>query len=300
MHKVVETVIGTGNKYSDVSFLWAANPQISPGADQEELLQQIGPILGMACRETVAVSEGETVLTQVFLKALLASNPRPLAGDAIRLIIELSRDVQDPAERRLFVKALTHEISRDREDVLSQWQRGEAGQLAGFDPEVLRNHILAAFKSPQIIVERSPPTAETVMSLVSKGSGVAIGAYLGFHTFENAPLLLYATVPGGMLLCGTAAGVAEALQLGLRERLYRWLAGSSRLCLQLAYRNFRVSAAASRGRARRAACEGSPKMTRCGVHVPSMPKVTRNPSVLNSRYGRGTEACLVAVAWARC
>jgi hypothetical protein len=64
--------------------------------------------------------------------------------------------------------------------------------------------------------------------LLSKGSGVALGAYLGFHAAADAPLFLYAAVPGGMLVCCTVAGVAEALQLGLRERILSWLAGSTR------------------------------------------------------------------------
>jgi hypothetical protein len=226
MRKIIETAIGVGNKYNDISFLWAANPSVGPNTDQTELLREIGPLLGMTCKEMVPVSDGEAALREAFIKALLASKPRPLAGDAIRFIIEFSRDIQDPAERRSFVKDFTRQVSRDREDILSQWQRGEEGQIAGFDPDLVRKHILSAFESPQVIIEHSPPTAETIMALLSKGSGVAIGAYLGFHSIESAPLLLYATVPGGMLLCGTAAGIAEALQLGLRERLYRWLAGN--------------------------------------------------------------------------
>jgi hypothetical protein len=66
------------------------------------------------------------------------------------------------------------------------------------------------------------------MSLLSKGSGVAIGAYVGFQAAANlTPLYLYATIPGGIFICCTVAGIAEALQFGLRERLFRWLNPSS-------------------------------------------------------------------------
>ena len=41
-------------------------------------------------------------------------------------------------------------------------------------------------------------------------------------------MLLFASVPGGMLVCGTAAGIADALQKGLCQRVLAWVLGASK------------------------------------------------------------------------
>ncbi len=227
MQKMITTAIGDGNKFHDVCFLWAPRqPDHLPNIT-EQTIRQMGSALGFTHEAYVDVSAGEPVLRQAFVDTLSARPPRPDASDVIRLIIELSKTVAEFSARRRFVTEFTRWATEGRLGALTEWQRQEDTDLQRFDVGALRQHVLSAFDQPAVIVERSPPTAETVMALLSKGSGVAIDAYLGFQAVGDSPLFLYAAVPGGMLLCCTAAGIAEALQLGLRERLYLWLTGST-------------------------------------------------------------------------
>lgn len=72
--------------------------------------------------------------------------------------------------------------------------------------------------------ENSPLSGETLIKLVTKATGAGIGAFAGFVAFGTSPFLLI-MVPAGMVLCGAAKGIAEALESGLRERLTDWLKG---------------------------------------------------------------------------
>ncbi len=75
-----------------------------------------------------------------------------------------------------------------------------------------------------VIFEQSPISLESVGNLVRNASGIGIGAYIGLIVGENSPMLLV-TVPAGMLICGSAAGVARALEEGLKIRILRLLRG---------------------------------------------------------------------------
>jgi hypothetical protein len=67
-------------------------------------------------------------------------------------------------------------------------------------------------------IEQSPLNAEALVTLVTKASGAGLGAFAGFVAFGASPLLLI-TVPAGMIVCGAAKGIADALENGLRDRL---------------------------------------------------------------------------------
>ncbi len=67
-------------------------------------------------------------------------------------------------------------------------------------------------------IEQSPLSAEALATLVTKASGPALGAFVGFVAFGATPMLLVG-VPAGMIICGAARGIADALESGLRERL---------------------------------------------------------------------------------
>lgn len=73
---------------------------------------------------------------------------------------------------------------------------------------------------PMVPFEASPLGAESLLAVIGKGSGPAIGAAVAVAAFGATPLLLVA-VPAGMIVGGAALGVGEALQLGLRNRLLR-------------------------------------------------------------------------------
>jgi hypothetical protein len=228
MQKMIDTVIGDGNRFHDVSFLWLSKQDDQLLNISEQTMRRMGSSLGFTHEAFVDVSVGEQQLRHIFADTLTARPPKPTTADRIGLIVELAKTLDEFSARRRFVVEFTRWASEGRLGELTEWQQREDSDLKRFDVQSLRRHIDAAFDEPTIIVERSPPSAETVMSLLSKGSGVAIGAYLGFLTAGDSPLYLYAAVPGGMILCCTAAGIAEALQLGLRERIFQWLTRSTR------------------------------------------------------------------------
>jgi len=70
--------------------------------------------------------------------------------------------------------------------------------------------------------EQSPLSLESLGKLVVSASGAGIGAYAGFVLAGPTPLLLI-TIPAGMIICGAAKGIADALEQGLRDRLVRFL-----------------------------------------------------------------------------
>lgn len=73
--------------------------------------------------------------------------------------------------------------------------------------------------------EQSPIALDSLSQLLTTATGAGIGAYAGFVLAGPTPLLLIA-IPAGMILCGAAKGVADALEKGLRERLLRFLKGA--------------------------------------------------------------------------
>lgn len=70
--------------------------------------------------------------------------------------------------------------------------------------------------------EMSPISLESIGKLVVSATGAGIGAYAGFVLAGSSPLLLV-TIPAGMIICGAAKGIADALEQGLREKLLRFL-----------------------------------------------------------------------------
>ncbi len=73
-----------------------------------------------------------------------------------------------------------------------------------------------------VIIENSPLSMESLANLVNSATGVGLGAYIGFIIGGNTTLLLL-TVPAGMVICGSAAGLSRALEKGLEKRLMKLL-----------------------------------------------------------------------------
>jgi len=70
--------------------------------------------------------------------------------------------------------------------------------------------------------EQSPLNFESLASIFAQakygGVGVGFGGLAAFVSFEHSPLVIVA-VPTGMILTGSAWGVAMALQAGLEQRI---------------------------------------------------------------------------------
>ena len=100
--------------------------------------------------------------------------------------------------------------------------------LASFRGDSASESIIRyAYTIPVVVVEQSPPSLESLAEILSKKGVVVLGAYVGLaigRQFAD-PLMLLLTIPGSMMLFGATAGVAAALEDGLRTRLTRVIAG---------------------------------------------------------------------------
>jgi hypothetical protein len=118
-----------------------------------------------------------------------------------------------------------------------------------FNEEVLRSYLDAflmdaeefafsrserSLKNPNVVdyvltepfvIERSPPVHLNLKSAITATNlPVWIGTYMGWSVVPEHSVLLFITVPGGIIIVSSAAGLASALSAGLSssvKRLFR-------------------------------------------------------------------------------
>lgn len=98
--------------------------------------------------------------------------------------------------------------------------RRNSDAFAHDHPELLAFAEHVTFRSV-IPFEHSPLGPDALGSILASGSGIGIGAGVGFMVAGGPTPLLLITVPAGMIICGSAKGVAEGLSEGLRYRIRR-------------------------------------------------------------------------------
>jgi hypothetical protein len=69
--------------------------------------------------------------------------------------------------------------------------------------------------------ESSPLSPDSLGKILTAGSGAGIGAGVALMVAGGPTPLLFVTVPAGMIVCGAAMGVSEALQKGLRYKILK-------------------------------------------------------------------------------
>ena len=77
----------------------------------------------------------------------------------------------------------------------------------------------------QFVIERSPPELLGLTKAITKTNfPVFIGTYMGWHVVPDHSILLFVSVPGGIIVVSSAVGLAHALASGLStsvKRLFR-------------------------------------------------------------------------------
>jgi hypothetical protein len=77
-----------------------------------------------------------------------------------------------------------------------------------------------------IVIERSPPFHITLKDLLtSTNLPVWIETYMGWSVAPEHSVLLFITVPGGIIVVSSAAGLATALAAGLSKSVKRLFGG---------------------------------------------------------------------------
>jgi hypothetical protein len=76
--------------------------------------------------------------------------------------------------------------------------------------------------SQPFVVERSPPIHLTLRGLITATNlPIWIGTYMGWSVVPDHSVLLFITVPGGIIIVSSAAGLANALGAGLSKSVKR-------------------------------------------------------------------------------
>jgi hypothetical protein len=89
---------------------------------------------------------------------------------------------------------------------------GRRERREGVGPSAFAQYLAYA---PVVPFESSPLSPKSLSDLATAGGGIggALGAYL-----TGDPLLLV-TIPAGIIVCGAARGVSQALEIGLRSKI---------------------------------------------------------------------------------
>ena len=73
-----------------------------------------------------------------------------------------------------------------------------------------------------IVIERSPPFHVNLKGIITTTNlPVWIGTYMGWSVVPDHSILLFITVPGGIIIVSSAAGLANALSSGLSTSVKR-------------------------------------------------------------------------------
>jgi hypothetical protein len=151
----------------------------------------------------------ETVLQELRIKKHASTSPSTIARD---LAVILSPRLSDQNAFQILRETVVAPITQQKPS--PEFQPSE-------DDVSFAEYV--SFK-PVIPVEESPLSLDSLANLARVG-GVTIGAYVGFVAFGSSPPLLMISVPTGMIICGAAYAVGQALQEGLKERILSWLKG---------------------------------------------------------------------------
>jgi hypothetical protein len=86
--------------------------------------------------------------------------------------------------------------------------------------------IVEFLRNADIVYENSPPLSLPLREIAKAGAPVVIGTFLGYNVADGNYLLMYVTIPGGIMVIGSAIGISRALENGLNkfiERLFKKL-----------------------------------------------------------------------------
>jgi hypothetical protein len=101
----------------------------------------------------------------------------------------------------------------NRERQFSQRRHGPLGN------DGRANAIIAA----PVVIENSPPESIPFSTLLRSASSAVVGTYIGVRIAGGSPALMLLTVPAGLLVVGSAMGVAKALEKGLNKKIQKLL-----------------------------------------------------------------------------
>ncbi len=87
---------------------------------------------------------------------------------------------------------------------------------------IKNENIVGYILTEPFVIERSPPFHVTLKGLItSTNLPIWIGTYMGWSVAPENSVLLFITVPGGIIVVSSATGLASALAAGLSKSVKR-------------------------------------------------------------------------------
>ena len=117
-------------------------------------------------------------------------------------------------------QSLTEEFLRDCLDLFVM--DAEEFEFSRPERSMKNPEVVDYLLTQPIVIERSPPFQITLKGLLtSTNLPVWIGTYMGWSVAPEHSILLFVTVPGGIIVVSSAAGLASALAAGLSKSIKR-------------------------------------------------------------------------------
>lgn len=158
----------------------------------------------------------------------LAYDSMPENTDSFRWLAEeldlrIERKIKSPSALSVeFAQCFLHENPEFQADIQQGKVITDASSEA-FVESVKFSEVLAF--APVVPFQRNPLNLEALASVITGATGVGLGAFAGFVIGSGGSALILITVPAGMIIFGAAAGIARALEEGLRDRLKKMIKG---------------------------------------------------------------------------
>ena len=144
------------------------------------------------------------------------------AGDTTTLMspidkLKVFRPLRRPRNRQ---EALSESLLRDCVDLFlidAPEFEFDLGERSIKNPDIV-DYVL----TQPIVIERSPPFTISLKGLLtSTNLPVWIGTYMGWSVAPEHSVFLFITIPGGIIIVSSAAGLANALSAGLNKSVRR-------------------------------------------------------------------------------
>ena len=130
--------------------------------------------------------------------------------------LKLFRELPDFREER----PLTEELLRNSVDLFLT----DAEEFEFDRPErsIKNERVVDYLLNEPFVIERSPPIHVSLKGMINKTNlPVWIGTYMGWQVSPDHSVLLFITVPGGIIVVSSAIGLSSALASGLAKSVKR-------------------------------------------------------------------------------
>ena len=84
---------------------------------------------------------------------------------------------------------------------------------------VNNEHVVNFILEQPIVIEQSPPSAELLKGLFAKSASIVIGTFIGTTVAGENPLLMFLSIPAGIIVVGSAIGLSKGLESGLNKAI---------------------------------------------------------------------------------